>query len=607
MGHEEWVSIRDSANKLHRGNAGLALRLDLYKEVLLADLRREIYKTPPVSPEVFMLSKYYLGKKGHVYPGVLEAFCELNSGQYNRAILTGGTGSGKSTIVNGSILYQIYLLSRMHDPHKTFRLDPASEILTVIQSIDRSSAEVQYKRVRTLIEHSDYFKEKFPFDSKRKSDIIFKNRIEIIPVSGNTEAIIGRNVYQAHMNEVNFMEIVSSSKKNIDGGIYDQAWALYNSVSDRRTNRFTVRNKVNGMLYLDSSKRYPGQFTDILEREVHEDLEKYGKSETYIFDRRVWETKPEGTFTDWFFVFKGDDTRKPKVVEEEDIAKYSEDDQEKYIDKGPLVFKKSFIRDPYTTLRDAFGWSTLAKHPYIPDIESLAKCFRADHPSIFSLESAVLDTGQLTVVKTAIEAALKRGTYPRWCHIDLSRTGDATGFVVGGIDKFVKMDRGDAIEILPRIVIDGALAINPPPGGEIIFSKVRNLLYTLRDVMGLPIKWVTFDTWQSDDSEQTLRGRGFITGKQSMDKTPCVPYDITKNALCDDRVLISDYSLLFNELRGLEKDPKTGKVDHTSISTKDIADSLGAVIYRLTMRSELWIAHGITRDMMPDFVRNGGK
>lgn len=606
MGHEKWVSIRDYANKLHKGEAGLQLRLDLYKEVLLADLRREIYKTPPVSAEVFLLSKYYLNRAGHIYPEVLKLFCELNSGKYNKSILTGGTGYGKSTIVNASILYQIYLLSRMYAPQAAFNLDSSSEMLSIIQAMKLGVAKDQYERVWSLAMSCRYFSEKFPFDRKIKSRIIFPDRIEVRYVSGETTDLIGKNIYQLHLNEANFMDITANSKKNIDGGEHNQAQVLYDYACGRRDGRFTVQDVIGGMIYVDSSQRYPGQLTDVLEREAADELEKTGETRTFICKKRSWDVKPKGTYTKWFFVFKGDSTRKPKIITEAEIKDYSEKDRE-LIDMGPASLEARFRRDPYPVLRDDFGHATLASHPYIPDVESLARCFRSDHPSIFNLESAVLDTGRLVILKASVEAALKRGTYPRWCHIDLSRTGDATGFVVGGIDKFVKVDRGDAVEIIPHIVIDGALAIHPPPGGEIVFSKVRNLLYTLRDIMGLPIKWVTFDTWQSDDSEQTLRGRGFVTGKQSMDKTPCVPYDIAKSALCDGLVLIPDHSLLFNELRCLEKDPKTGKIDHTSVSTKDVADSLGAVIYRLTMRSELWLAHGITREMIPEFIRNGGK
>ena len=53
--------------------------------------------------------------------------------------------------------------------------------------------------------------------------------------------------------------------------------------------------------------------------------------------------------------------------------------------------------------------------------------------------------------------------------------------------------RGDYREALPIIHFDLVLEIMPPPGGEIIYGRIRQLIYNLRDVIGLPIKWVSFD------------------------------------------------------------------------------------------------------------------
>jgi hypothetical protein len=46
--------------------------------------------------------------------------------------------------------------------------------------------------------------------------------------------------------------------------------------------------------------------------------------------------------------------------------------------------------------------------------------------------------------------------------------------------------------------------------------------------MRLNIIWVTFDQFQSSDSQQILRQQGLITGHQSMDEVPCRPCDFCK-------------------------------------------------------------------------------
>ncbi len=77
-----------------------------------------------------------------------------------------------------------------------------------------------------------------------------------------------------------------------------------------------------------------------------------------------------------------------------------------------------------------------------------------------------------------------------------------------------------------------------------------------------------------------------------MDKTP-VAHEMTKTALYDGRVRLPQHPKLLRELQTLEKDARTGKIDHTSHGSKDISDALAGVIHGLTMRREVWVAHSI--------------
>src|ERR1700678_1794699 len=97
------------------------------------------------------------------------------------------------------------------------------------------------------------------------------------------------------------------------------------------------------------------------------------------------------------------------------------------------------------------------------------------------------------------------------------------------------------------------LEIKPPSNGEIQFENIRQLLYTLRDKMKLPIKWVTFDTFQSKDSMQLLHTAGFITGIRSMD-VDTLAYDIAKQAFYDDRISAPHHPKAMKELVRLEID-----------------------------------------------------
>jgi hypothetical protein len=173
---------------------------------------------------------------------------------------------------------------------------------------------------------------------------------------------------------------------------------------------------------------------------------------------------------------------------------------------------------------------------------------------------------------------------------------------MGHVPQFTKVKRSqNNYETLPIIQIDFALEIYPQKGGEIIFSKIRDLVYELSR-LGVNIRWVTFDGFQSADSIQALRQKGYQTGVVSMDRT-ATPYEMTKSALYDGRVRIPEHPKLLRELQTLERDSKTGKIDHPVRGSKDISDSLAGVVHGLTRRREIWVKHGIPIFKLPESIK----
>jgi hypothetical protein len=233
-----------------------------------------------------------------------------------KVVITGN--SAKTTTALYTQGYQLYLLSCMHAPHRVFGLDSASEILIVFQSINAATSKSSFTRFKTMLEGSDYFKENFPFDKHIESKLVFPHRIEVVPVSGMETAVIGQNVIGGLIDELNYMSIVNKSKQSVDQGTYNQAVALYNSIARRRKSRFiSGAEHLPGLLCLVSSKRYPGQFTDIKEAESKREIAKTGSTTIYIYDYRVWDVKPKGTFNKGNFkVFIGDMTWRTGIADE---------------------------------------------------------------------------------------------------------------------------------------------------------------------------------------------------------------------------------------------------------------------------------------------------
>jgi hypothetical protein len=56
-----------------------------------------LYRVLPVYIRTFVENDYFLNRKGVIYPAVMAALAELNSGNYIEAVLTGGIDHGKIT------------------------------------------------------------------------------------------------------------------------------------------------------------------------------------------------------------------------------------------------------------------------------------------------------------------------------------------------------------------------------------------------------------------------------------------------------------------------------------------------------------------------------
>jgi hypothetical protein len=313
----------------------------------------------------------------------------------------------------------------------------------------------------------------------------------------------------------------------------------------------------------------------------------------------VWDVKPEGTFTaGWFYVFSGDLTRKPRILKPNEEV--SDEERPKVI-RVPVEFRREFEKDIVNGLREIAGISTLARHPYFLEVERVFRCM-GKHHSIFGEEEVDFVTSRLSIRK----AAFFRPELPRFVHVDLAISGDSAGLCVGTVVGFMSMrDLGmgeNADEMMPIIHIDGILRVRPPQNAEIQFWKIREVLVKLRE-MGLAIRWVTFDSFQSTDSIQLLRQQAFITGTQSIDVVPCIPYDFTKSAMYDGRIRMPMHTHTRIEILSLERDLKTGKIDHPPAGSKDCSDALAGVVHGLTMRREVWGLFKVPTLAIPNSLR----
>ena len=539
----------------------------------------------PVGPREFVESPSYLGKPKALWPLVMQEFCDLNSGKYVEAVLTGAIGVAKTTIALYTQAYQLYLMSCLRNPHAEFNLDEASEIVIVFQSLNAKLAKsVDYDRFRAMISSAPYFKRHFPFEDGILSEMRFPNRIIVKPVSGQETGAIGQNVIGGIIDEVDFMAVVENSKATRDGTTYDQAVQNYNAIARRRESRFMQLGELPGMLCLVSSKNYPGGLTD---KKV---AEAAFNKRIFVYDKRLWDIDPDRFCGDKFRVFVGDETRKPRILSDDEIVTIQD---ERWVVAVPVEYEHQFANDLVKAIRDIAGYSTQALHPFILNTDAVAQCFGVV-PSIASREDCDFTHTKLQLFPKRIV----NPNEPRFAHIDLSISKDSAGVTIGHVPGFKHMNRGDYQETLPIIQLDMILEVRPPKGGEIEFENIRRLLYVIRDKLHIPLRWVSFDSFQSTDSMQILAQNGFLVGYQSMD-TDTAAYDLTKQALYDLRVRAPAHAKAQKELCTLEFDAKKRKVDHQPQGSKDVSDSLAGVCFGLTMRREIWLRYNIPTSRIP--------
>lgn len=549
-----------------------------------------------VDIKTFIESPDYLDMKGVLYPMVMDEITEMNNGEYVEAVLTGAIGTGKTTIALISTAYQLYILAQYDDPQRKFGLDPASEIVFIFQSINEKLAKaVDFSRFKAMIDRSPWFRKNFMYDTSLLSELKFPNRIIVKPVAGSETASIGQNVMGGVIDELNFMAVTENSKQSTDGGIYDQAVALYNSISRRRKSRFMTQGKMPGILCLVSSVRYPGQFTDVKIAESKREIDRQGSSSIFVYHKTTWDIKPPGTFTgDWFKIFIGDAARRPRIM--------APNESVMPVDSGlvmrvPQEYRTEFETDMMNSLRDVAGVSTLSSHPYIVVTEKITECVDRTLPILGSRPDVDFVDTKLSLFPERIP----NPTYPRFAHVDLGVTGDSAGVVIGHVTGFTDIARGDHIESLPQIQIDLVLEVKPPRNGEINFEKIRQIFYTYKQ-HGMNLRWITYDSFQSVDSIQLLKQAGFISERQSMDKD-CDAYEFTKSAIYDGRLKFPEHARLRRELASLEMDTKKNKIDHPPNGSKDCADALAGVVYGLTMRREVWGMFGVSVMNIPASIK----
>lgn len=554
------------------------------------------WRRPVCDPEEFLFGDAFLAQReDDIYPGVLDAFYDLDTDEFDIVVEKGALGIGKTTLANLRMVRDLYKVSCMRDPQMTYGLAKSTPIVFTIQSIRLSTAKkVVFGEFGRFIKESPYFREKYRYNPYVTSEMQFpEQNVSILPVSSSGNAVISMNVLGGQLDEANFMQKTKHSKSQHadDSGNFDQAKQLFDTLQDRQKSRFLNLGGLPGSLYLISSSRFPDDYTEI---KALESTQYGGKDDRmYIYEGSQWDIKGRHKFKkEEFTVQIGNEVYPSKVLAPGEEAKPGC----KTI-QVPENFRKNFENNTDDALRNFAGLTTLSTKPFLSQRQKIAEAVALAEENGYApglARGEYVFSEQAGLPKPELENLRLDVDTPRACHVDLGVSKDAAGLAIGHIaghkiEQTLNETTGKMeTEIKPVIAYDIIMRIVAPIGGEVDFEMIRKFLIRLRDHYKLPIKWVTFDGFQSVDSRQLLAKKNFNVGYLSVEKPE--PWRTFRDAIYDGRVLLTRHDYLNKELAEVESTTKNNKekIDHRPNGTKDVADAVVGVAATLFSRKLAW-------------------
>ena len=552
------------------------------------------WKQTPVGIREFITGAEYLNLvdtagKPQIFPKIIDDLEEMFDGEHIEAIMTGGIGWGKSTFGKIVHAYMLHQLGCLNDPARAYGLATGSRIVLINLSIVKKNAEeIVFHQVQDMVDRSWWFQRYMPRKREKLDHLEFENNVWLAPFAANERAVVGFDAFGGIMDECNEMAYAFESTRRHRGEVvYDQAQTLRDALIRRMKNRFeSVGLRLPGMLVQISSSKYPGEYT---ERRINE--AKAGDTKIFWRQYSSWETAPWRYSSTTFYLALMTKSTPPFVIDGEVDTKRA-DDADAEIIEIPDNLKPEFDRDIHGAIRDFVGRSTASITPFIGRVDKLWDAFmrgkqaRLEHP--FQYESVTLLAGD-TIDWSVFEKRFDP-TKTYFAHGDLATDrgpkNDRAGIAIGhiaGVKLVVRVNQNgqEMQQLSPHYVIDFYVQIVAPTYNEIQISTIKAFFKELKSY-GMRFAWISFDQWQSLSLIQDLTADRIAIEVEefSVDRTN-EPYQEYKDALYEDRIDMYENTIVLAETTALEKNERTGKVDHPPNGSKDVTDCIAAICFRM--------------------------
>lgn len=552
----------------------LEITHDVNKKQTEPELIREI---EPI--ERWVNNPYYVGKDGlKLYNFWKDALIDVfgtHKGQYNELIIVGGLGTGKSTVGTFALIRKLYEISCYRNIAGLFDLMSSASVVFMYFSLTKQQAELTgFRQFRETVDSIPYFQEHFCRNMKLSSILEFPENV-IFRHGARLTDQIGSNLIASILDEANFF---SNDGSAADAGALSSIQELHMAVLNRGASRFMANGVNSSLSVLVSSPTHSSSYT---QQRIEASI---GNPHAKVFRCRLWDCKPDKYSKEYFHIFLGNEKVDPFIINDvndlnnaleaemcqpyngnnlkEGIATMPPRMQEK-IDSIPIEFKDKFEQNLLQSIMDIAGKSVAPSGRLFSSKKIWNACISNNIPQVFTkneLSITTEDDSERNTLQYYLKDKFIDPHLSHYIHIDQSYAHDATGFAM--------CHRGDCVSkngsLMPTIIIDCALRINPPaPPKKISISRIRSFIFYCIKNLKINIAKVTYDSFSSAESIQTLKENGVNAEMQSVDRTDDAYLGFI-DLLYDNRVSFNkmDAELMSSEIFELIHYRERHKVDH---------------------------------------------
>lgn len=454
-------------------------------------------------------------------------------------------------------------------PHNSFL-----HLLNVASTATQAHAAF-FKPLRALIVDSPWFADKFESGEppgEMASSIRFIKHIELVSGHSDADNLEGKNLVAGIADEISAFPTLATAK----GGTTPAKTAegLVNMLRSSATTRFELTYKL-------AQISFPRRKGDAIEQalaDAKQSIEKFGDLSTKY---------ASGPLATWDV--------NPRFNKYERIAMPGS-----YFGTIPNVasYREQYETDPVEARAKYECAPEKSTNPYFKDKAAIYSAFsrHVDAPPLkvryfFGADFSAGETRDGWQVDFELHGLSPIPGAIYTIHADMAVTGDRAGIAMSHVRGYREVVTGDIDgesreEMRPEVTVDFATAFEADVSAvtdsgiavprEIQIRWFRKLVTFLND-RGFVFGSLSMDGFQSVDSLQILSARGFEAQKISVDRTDDC-WKSLRDVMYDGRLFGYEHPLLIGELEALTRVGGTGKVDHPSDGSKDLADALAASV-----------------------------